>query len=419
MGIRSVVRRGVTLASAGGDHIMGEAMDFPFNIKEVNIVAHSAQQVATREPIDIFGQRILEGVEQLATLSNYLDLPAFDAVRNLPLDPKRRRARGYKEAVLVLCSFSEKYQANNWRRHLRRFLTVYIPRDEDRDRDPEVLRTLDMKSPRLVSQSLYEAIRQLEMCVVDWTEWRPNVFFELGVRLATNRIGPVCVIDDAWRRRPEVPRAGARARRARGGAKGQPGDEELRLAGAAGQCARLFELFDPIVYRCPEGDVEGDAEAFERMTSRHEHYVGGGGAESTSALAPAFTYEVITRHIDWRVEAATKPVHRELADAANMISSPDVDSQGESTILYPRNPELAEKTEVGALERRLAAWYYLDNRHGWDKILNDADLSAHYEALGERLITQLLRSPSEENQELGDRIDERMGEYRKFKKAKE
>jgi hypothetical protein len=181
-----------------------------------------------------------------------------------------------------------------------------------------------------------------------------------------------------------------------------------------------LELFDPIIYRCREGDVEGDGEAFERMVLRHERNVAGGASEPSAALAPEFTYQAITNHVDWRVEVAAKPVYRELADAANMISSPDVDSEGESPILYPRNTELAEKTEVGALERRLAAWYYLDNRYGWEEMLSsDESLVEQYESLGDRLITQLLRSPSEANQELGDKIDDRMSEFRAFKKARE
>ena len=418
MGIRSVVRRGVTIASAGGDYVIGETLEFPFNIREVNVVSHSARQIRELEPIDIIGRRIVQGLGQLVTLPNYLDLPAFDAVRNLPLDPKSRKMRDYKDQVLLLCPFSEKYQANNWQMHLRRFLPVYLPHDEEEDRDPEILRTLDMKSPRLVSQSLYEAIRQVEMCIVDWTEWRPNVFFELGVRLAVSRIGPVCVIEDTSRSEVEGLSAGA-AGGGKNRKRGQPGHELSRLSGATRQCLRLLELFDPIVYRCAQGDVVGDEEAYLRMISRHERNVGRDGEGGRAALAPDFTYQTITNYIDWRVEAVAKPVHQELADAANMISSPDVDSEGESPILYPSNTELAEKTELGALERRLAAWYYLDNRYHWEELLGSAELAADYESLGDRLVTQLLRSPSEAYQELGDKIDERMSEFRDFKKPKE
>src|ERR1039458_9676786 len=60
-----------------------------------------------------------------------------------------------------------------------------------------VVRILDITSPRLVGQALYEQIRWAETCIVDWTYWRANVFFELGVRLACFEIGPVCLLDEA------------------------------------------------------------------------------------------------------------------------------------------------------------------------------------------------------------------------------
>jgi hypothetical protein len=53
-----------------------------------------------------------------------------------------------------------------------------------------------MTSPRLVGQELYENIRLARTCLVDWTHWRANVFFELGVRLACSSIDPVCMLDD-------------------------------------------------------------------------------------------------------------------------------------------------------------------------------------------------------------------------------
>ena len=56
------------------------------------------------------------------------------------------------------------------------------------------LRTLDLQSPRLVGQALYEQVRWSSWCVVDWTEWRPNVFFELGVRLACSERDPLSII---------------------------------------------------------------------------------------------------------------------------------------------------------------------------------------------------------------------------------
>jgi hypothetical protein len=46
----------------------------------------------------------------------------------------------------------------------------------------------------LVGERLYELIRHAESCLVDWTDWSPNVFFEMGVRLAVAPIPPICVL---------------------------------------------------------------------------------------------------------------------------------------------------------------------------------------------------------------------------------
>ena len=57
---------------------------------------------------------------------------------------------------------------------------------------------LDLRSPRLVGQALYEQVRWSSWCLVDLTEWRPNVFFELGVRLACSERDPMCIIQRSY-----------------------------------------------------------------------------------------------------------------------------------------------------------------------------------------------------------------------------
>jgi hypothetical protein len=399
MGIRSVVRRGVTISSAGGDYVVGNTLEFPFNIKEVNVISHSTRQIKRSEPIDLIGRRVVEGFKQLATLPNYLDLPAFDAIRNLPPDPKERKLIDYRHQVLVLCPFSEKYESKNWENNLKRFLPVYS-RDEENDRDAEIHRTLDMKSPRLVAQSLYEEIRRVEMCVVDWTEWRPNVFFELGVRLAANGLDPVCIVEDSHRVPGEKPPASA-------------DKEAAHAVGVGEQRARLLELFDPIPYTCSPG---GDMGAYRRMVERHKQIVTAEELPGRAGkLAYGFTYRTIATRIDWRVEAGSKPVYKELATAADMLSSPEVDSVGISMILYPSNRDLVERTERGALERRLAAWYYLDNRYDWKEIISSSERQEYYETLGDQLVSYILGSGLEDYEILGENIDQRMTAFREFK----
>ena len=56
-----------------------------------------------------------------------------------------------------------------------------------------------------MSAQLFEAIRLTDFCLVDLTSARPNVLFELGVRLVANRLHPVVIVDlsypGAWRQR--------------------------------------------------------------------------------------------------------------------------------------------------------------------------------------------------------------------------
>ena len=88
--------------------------------------------------------------------------------------------------MLVLCSFNEKYSAH-WPKVLDA-LAKHYPKKR-------IVRMRDIVSPRLVGQALYEHIRWTTTCVVDWTHWRANVFFELGVRLASSKIEPVCLLE--------------------------------------------------------------------------------------------------------------------------------------------------------------------------------------------------------------------------------
>ena len=95
-----------------------------------------------------------------------LHLPVYDAVRRA--NPEQT-AEEQGETVLVLCSFHEKYKPN-WDKLSDALATRYS--------EKQIVRILDIASPRLVGKALYENIRWAKTCVVDWTYWRGNVFFE-------------------------------------------------------------------------------------------------------------------------------------------------------------------------------------------------------------------------------------------------
>jgi hypothetical protein len=236
LGVRSVVRRGVTVASTS--HSLNEAQlaELPFNIQETKLISHGDDDPSItgedhpRYSLNIIANTFLNGIRELKTNPRYLDLPAYDAVRCPPPEhpPDEQRVR---EAVLVLCSFHTEY-ANHWRKVLDA-LAKHYPKKR-------ALRMRDIISPRLVGQTLYEHIRWTTTCVVDWTHWRANVFFELGVRLACAKTEPISLLEairavgrafrtQALRRRGRQDGAAPGPGRARSGSR----IEERRRRGAA------------------------------------------------------------------------------------------------------------------------------------------------------------------------------------------
>jgi hypothetical protein len=427
LGVRSVVRRGVTVATAGGDYVVGDTLEFPFNIKEVNILSHSDRQLDRGDPIQMIGERIAGGFRQMAQLPNYLDLPTFDAVRNLPPDISSHQAKACTEQVLVLCSFSPEYRENNWKRHLKRNLPIYIRSNFTvggevvPQQRPEVSRTLDMKSPRLVSQTLYEAIRLTDMCVVDWTEWRPNVFFELGVRVSSNNIGPVCIIEDKHKAFIEELSHNLSNAQTLNRPRGIGEGALPRLAYSVSQCSKLLELFNPIEYKAPTSQERGgaDEQAYKRMVSFYKDLISTEDREAAdTAPATNVTYDIITASIDWKVEAAARPVYADLINAANLMSNPEIDSRGMSPVLYPRNSTLTQKADEGARERRIAAWFYLNHRYPLETISDDPQLSRMFTDLSNIIAPALLRSPVESDKELGRYVRQQIKALRGIKRNK-
>lgn len=409
LGIRSVVRRGVTIASAGGDYAVGDPINYPFSIKEVNIISHSRKQAKTYNPIDLIGTKMIAGFEQLYYLPDYLDLPVFDAIRTLPPEREQRIPKEHNEQVLVLCPFSQNYTDNNWEAYLKPQLEVYLPKTSEGD-PPRIIRTLDMKSPRLVSQSLYEAMRLTQMCVVDWTEFRPNVFFELGVRLSAVDIEPVYIIETAYKELIED-LAGIKGREQKlntvrsrletiqegnkdGASEDYTCDDIERFVYIAYQSRRLLELFKPIDYRVlRQGRIEAkDLEDYKKMVGHYQQLIHNEYQPKLLERLPInFTYRIVSEHIDVSMEVSALPVHDELMRAADLLSDPQIDSAGRSPVLYPNNKSLTGKANEGALERRLAAWYYIDNRFK-DKLEKDPMLRKRYIDLGNLLARALLRS---------------------------
>jgi hypothetical protein len=181
--VRAVVRRAVTITSAAEYFNETHFMNLPFNIQETKLIYHGRPKTERSDAVTVIGKSMRDGLLEFRHNSRYLDLPAYEAVRCVV--PKFSATQN---SVLVLCPFHPDY-AENWITLRESIATLCSPK--------EPKRMLDIGSPRLVGQALYEATRWTPICIVDWSRWRPNVFFELGVRLACSNTGPLSIIDSA------------------------------------------------------------------------------------------------------------------------------------------------------------------------------------------------------------------------------
>ena len=386
LGVRSVVRRGITIASHGSPFVVGEAMEFPFNIKEVNIISHSKEQQSqtTKKPEQLISREILEGQYQLQTMPQYLDLPTFDSIRNLPIGSREPDEKN----VLALCPYSRTYQETNWSL-ISSFMGTYLPQDA------LALRNMDGHSPRLISHTIYQHIRRKILCIVDWTEWRPNVFFEFGVRLAVTspRRFTVTVIEDKYKRLvEEIARQHDELEKDKtllDGLIGEifpeksgiaiPAEARERYLRIARQCVALLKLFEPIDYNSSSEDPQSDQlqrSAFVDMVYYYQHLeLEEMPLSDRKGLAPYFTYHVIRELIDPGEEALFTPVYLELLHTARLF---DVDpTDGRKAILYPENEALKRSVEAGITQRLLAAWYFIRSEFPDQEIVSDAELLNH------------------------------------------
>ncbi len=440
LGIRSVVKRGITITSYGGSYIIGGALEIPFNIKELTIISHSAEQHKdANKPAYIIHDKISEGLDQLDNLPQYLDLPSFDAVRNLPPDYREPDSNN----VLVLCPYSEKYQETNWD-DLHYHLDLVV-----KPKGGRIYRILDLMSPRLVSPTIYEKIRRVVLCIVDWTEWRPNVFFELGVRLAVankNRF-TVCIIDKSYRilmdevnqsihddqsierfqRDPnKFKMLFQKIMRVDTGDLNVPDFDPLknRYSLIAQQCFYLLELFNPLEYNPPISDDDLNNEPYDdqfkydraQYTNMMLNYPNISTHEVASkdrdGLAPYLTYEEIQERIDPEGEFASVPVYLELLRTAKLFSVDEREAQ--AAVLYPGNKKLMGSVETGIVQRLLAAWYFLRNEYGEKEILADEKLFEAFKEIGQKL-SRLLEAVRPDQ---SDEIDNFVRSLRKQKEKR-
>jgi FAD dependent oxidoreductase len=296
LGIRAVVRRGLTVVIHEGEIVDWSSQ--PFNLKEVHVLPVEVGRASARD----LASFIWDGLSALDTsAAGYRDLPVFEIVRR----PRRRTPpteRGTTEAF-VLCSFSNNYQ---WDRLQLLLRTIDVPNGGK----IEAKRVVDYASPLLVGERLYELTRFAGLCIVDWTEWRANVFFELGVRLVTNPVPPICILK-----------------------KEENNDlDDQRL--------ELMNCFNVLRYKIgregkdPEFSVRfSDEVRLGREATANPYYL---AAQKHISLSQEFHNLDLLKHVD-------------------EILGPDVSRSGRLPLLYGGNSSLARQAWAGSIEALKAA----------------------------------------------------------------
>jgi hypothetical protein len=356
LGIRAVVRRGLTIATTANMLDETQLSQLPFNIQETKLISHGDSEPGMnvehpRFSLNIIARTIAEGVAEVRANPRYLDLPAYDAVRcpapESPSDQQRAR-----ETLLVLCSFHKEYSA-----HWQKLSFALVKRYPTK----RIVRMVDIASPRLVGQALYEHIRWAKTCLVDWTHWRPNVFFELGVRLACSNIEPVSVIED--------------------------GDPTERTA----QKTALLQLFRPVPYRLASRTLSL-AEALDPHEAIKE---GGTPPRAVTQLPQNGTYLVSLNAFDYSQERVAASPHEMLRAAAEVNLGKDPQKIGETPVLFAANPAFSPELWRSVREQWIAAWLYLRHRYPESRVQADRQLQADLKRIGDSLLQWVRDDPAD------------------------
>ncbi len=360
LGVRSVVRRGVTITCSARRPSAKQLTQLPFNIKETKLIHHGTafDQNDDRHPHKAIAAAIKKGWQESRSQPRYLDLPAYDGVR-CPYPSKSEFDIGAVDRILVLCPFSEGY-APSWLA-ISGALTQRYPK-----RRPS--RMLDLVSPRLVGQALYEGIRWARTCVVDWTDWRPNVFFEFGARLACSNVGPISLIDEA----------------------------ALVDAGLSAQQRRLIKMWRPTPYRvAKEGDEKDE---LSTDTWNHQQLLPAFARHEANAARqlPAVlldevphdaTYVACRSSFEWMQEGITVEPQEFLKRSLEEPFGRDPQIGGQTPILYAaENEPFNSALLISIRERWVAAWYYLANRYPKRKWKSDLALRAKVRTLANAVL---------------------------------
>ncbi|GIF25428.1 hypothetical protein BJ973_003705 [Actinoplanes tereljensis] len=353
LGIRSVLRRGVTVSvsGTGADPVAPADEELPFNVQETRLVPFSQDSSFYKR----IHQALAEGAASLANDPAYLDLPAYHAVR---VPRPESWATSDRDNVLVLCPYGFNYQKT-----FDRFYSMIKGATKAEPR-----RMLDLRSPRLVGQALYEEIRWASKCVVDWSHWRPNVFFELGVRLGCSDRDPLSIID----------------------VSDQPDSADTS------QKSLLVRLLQPVAYdpeRLHEKKVVQLALADWAGRLATPSPESPPQVNDVSTLPSAGTFSAAQEAYRWQHDSAlSRPDHQHRRRSEQILGADPI-RLPERMILFAGNTAFDAALSAAAQENRIAQWLYLRHRAEAD----DPGLDELREELMELgpLVLEMLKGSSE------------------------
>ena len=344
VGVRSACRRLLTVCSHGAGWREGQPLELPFNLQDLNINSHTQREsrVGPDPVVERFVSRVETGFVQAARHPHYLDLPAYDSLRQIGSHYDASSTIDPSERILVLCAYGDRF-FSNWQFVSSRLKQALSQRKKY---SPKIERIIDYGTPQLIRQSVYEQIRRTSACVVDWSEFSASVFLELGARLAVSEWGAIQIIDDRY----------------------LPGGER---ASKLAQVERMRRLLSPMPYKYR---AESSA-VFEDIVDLLERNPGLDGEAAYNRIHRSLLPVIGT------VQAAQPSVVEELKRSANSLHHPQQGRVSAPQILFHGNVLAKQDSERAALERRMAAWLYLD-RVRFAKLKEDGELLKVYRELG-------------------------------------
>lgn len=373
VGIRAACCRSLSICSHGGGWKEGQPLEeMPFNLQDLNINSHTPLEtrVGSDPVVERFVRRVETGFNQVAKHPAYLDLPAYDALRQLGSNYSASSTIDVGERILVLCSYDDKF-FRNWQFVRSRLKQVLWTK---RKISPEIERIIDYGTPQLIWQSLYEQIRRTAACVVDWSEYSPSVFMELGVRLAISEWGAVQIVDERY----------------------LPGGEKAK---EWIQIERMRRLLNPIAYRY-RADASGAFErAGEELLRRNPHLDGDADYNRIHRVLLPVIGEI---------QQARPGLVEELKSAADALHHPQQGRVAAPQILFHGSRSAKRDSEKAAVELRIAAWLYLEYRVKISKVKEDVSLRDLYRDLGRSAVDALYDLGDDESIELAGFIEDRL-----------